>query len=207
MKKVLKKLLRIIRSICQKRYESRQKRRLRQNDFSIISSNCIGGIICHILGIRFNSPFVNLWIKGDDYVKLLYNLKEYMSLPLEFTKEEGIEYPIGQLGDINIYFMHYKSEKDALEKWNIRKGRINYDKLYLVHCDNTGGNYQDLVKYDALPYKKVLFTNKNLADIESMFKISGYDNVEIIDDYSKKEGKFVKKYLFEQFDYVKWLND
>ena len=106
--------------------------RLKNSDFSVISSNCNGAFILHDLGQRFNSPTVNLFLYPKDFIKLVKNLKYYMSLKLEFIKEEGIEYPIGLLDDIKIYFMHYNSNEEAENKWEERKARINYDNIFIM---------------------------------------------------------------------------
>ena len=56
------------------------------------------------LGIRFNSPFVNLWVKPKDFIKILSDFDKYMSAELVEIKEESINYPIGKLLDVTIYF-------------------------------------------------------------------------------------------------------
>ena len=110
--------------------ENREK--LKNSNFSVISSNCNGAFILHDLGQRFNSPTVNLFLYPKDFIKFVKNLKYYLSLDLKFIKEEGIEYPIGLLDDIKIYFMHYKSNEEAENKWNSRKERINYDNIFIM---------------------------------------------------------------------------
>ena len=64
-------------------------------DFSIVSSNCNGGVILHDMNLRFNSPFVNLWIKPNDFIKILNDLEFYMRQRMEFVSEKGVNYPIG----------------------------------------------------------------------------------------------------------------
>lgn len=61
--------------------------RLKNKEFSLISSNCNGGMILHDLGLRFNSPFVNLWISPSDFIKMLGRLNYYMSCELVLKKE------------------------------------------------------------------------------------------------------------------------
>ncbi len=48
-------------------------RRLFKNapELSVISNNCLGGMVLHDRGLRFNSPTVNLWIPAHDYVRML----------------------------------------------------------------------------------------------------------------------------------------
>lgn len=190
----------------------RKRRELKNFDFTLISSNCNGGCVLHELGLMFNSPFVNLFIEAGDYIKILKNLKYYMSCELTFL-EEGTGtpnypyagYPIGVLDDVYIYFMHYSSVDEAKEKWNARVKRINYDNLYVLMTDRSHCTYQLLKEFDSLPYHKVVFTHNQMPEIHSSFYISGFekeDKVGILSDYC---GKSWKKY-YDQFDFIKWFN-
>lgn len=63
----------------------------------------------HDLGLRFNSPFVNMFIEARDYVKLLCNLDDYLAMELSFQKEKSVGYPIALLGDVKLHCVHYNS--------------------------------------------------------------------------------------------------
>ena len=43
--------------------------------------------------------------------------------------ERNTKCPIGVLDDIEVVFLHYKSEQEALEKWNRRSKRINWNNI------------------------------------------------------------------------------
>lgn len=182
--------------------------RLKNTDFSIIASNCNGGIISHDLGLQFRSPFINLWLKPKEYIKLLQNLKEYMQYELTFIKEEGIDYPIGLLKDVRIYFMHYETEEIAKEKWEARAKRLNYDNLFILFTDRDECSLEDMEAFDNLPYKnKVIFVNKECPNIKSSYYIKGFENEESVGKLGiyidEKSGK---RYL-DLFDYVEWFNN
>lgn len=182
--------------------------RLKNTDFSIIASNCNGGIISHDLGLQFRSPFINLWLKPKEYIKLLQNLKEYMQYELTFIKEEGIDYPIGLLKDVRIYFMHYETEEIAKEKWEARAKRLNYDNLFILFTDRDECSLEDMEAFDNLPYKnKVIFVNKERPNIKSSYYIKGFENEESVGKLGiyidEKSGK---RYL-DLFDYVEWFNN
>ena len=85
-------------------YNKRNRKRLKNHNISLIASNCTGGVILHDLGLRYHSPFVNLWMKPKDFIIICQNLREYMDCELEFIQEEGIGYPVGLLNDVRIYF-------------------------------------------------------------------------------------------------------
>ena len=139
---------------------------LKNKDFSIISNNCWGGGVYEDLNIPYKTPFVGLFIMAPDYIKLLKNLKYYISLPLTFVEESKYErinieregqhgfYPIGKLEDIEIFFMHYASKEEALEKWERRKARINWNNLYIKLCDNDFCTYELAKEFDGLKFKK-----------------------------------------------------
>lgn len=52
---------------------------IKGRNISIISNNCMGAEISHNLGMRFNSPIVNLQIMPEDYIRFCSNLIYYMS--------------------------------------------------------------------------------------------------------------------------------
>ena len=122
-------------TVLRKIWIMQQRRRLKNCDFSIVSSNNIGGMLCSDLKVSFNSPFVNLYIRANDYIKMCSDLRGYMDEELKFTREIDpyyglITFPTAYLRDVKIYFMHYKDEKEALDTWKRRKERITYG-LYL----------------------------------------------------------------------------
>lgn len=188
-------------------YLKGKRAKLKNKDFSLISSDCNGGCILHDLHIRFNSPFVNMWIGASDYVKLCRSFKEYMEKDLEFIKLEGTECPVAKLGDVTIYFQHYHSEKEALEKWLERKARINYDNLFFLMNDRNGCTEELLKQFDELPYEnKAVFVNKKYDNIKSAVLIKGFEKSDCVGrcmDYLNKICIF--KY-YDQFNYVEWFN-
>ena len=123
-REIIQRLFRIIRII-------NKRLKLKNKNISIISSNCIGGVIYSEIGTRFLSPTINLYIMPSDFVKFVSNLKLYLESELEFI-DENSNFPIAKLIDIKIYFMHYNSEEEAREKWNERKKRVNYDNIFII---------------------------------------------------------------------------
>ncbi|MBR2215117.1 MAG: DUF1919 domain-containing protein [Selenomonadaceae bacterium] len=85
-------------NISRRIYNRYQQSRLQNRNFSLIASNCNGGVMLHDLGLRFNSPFVNLWVRPTEFVLMCENLSYYLGQDLEFIREDDISYPIGLLG-------------------------------------------------------------------------------------------------------------
>ena len=183
------------------------REKLKNENFSVISSNCNGAFILHDLGQRFNSPTVNLFIYPKDFIKLLKNLKYYMELELKFITEEGINYPIGDLEGIRIYFMHYKTEEEAKEKWDSRKQRINYDNLFIIMTDRDGCTYDDLKEFDNLQYdNKIVFTHINYPELKSAFYITGYEKEKQVGHIYEFLNDVTGLKHYDEFDYVSWFN-
>lgn len=188
-------------------YLKRLKLKLKNKEVSLISSNCTGATMLHDLGLRFNSPFVNLWIGPKEYIRLLSDLESYMNMELEFIYEEGISYPIGLLGDVRIYFQHYGSEEEARNKWDERKKRINYNNLFILFSDRDGCSKDDLIEFDKLPYKnKIVFTNREYLDIKSAFYIRGFEKEQSVGMCMAFTSSWSYKKYFDQFDAVSWFN-
>ncbi len=190
------------------RINQRNRKKLLNTSFSLISSNCNGGFILHDLGLKFNSPFINLWIKPKDFIKILSDFQNYMDTPLCFIKEDGIDYPVGMLKDAKIYFMHYDTEAEAEAKWNERKQRINYDNLFVLFNDRDGCTYDDMIAFEKMPFEnKIIFTNKQYPDIKSSFYIRGFENQDSVGNCFDYVPKGLGKKYYDQFDYVSWFNN
>ena len=59
--------------------------KLHNKDFSLITPNCIGGIIYHRLGVEFKSPTINLLFPDKkQYLRFVLNLPQYLSKDLKF---------------------------------------------------------------------------------------------------------------------------
>ncbi len=185
---------------------SKNRKRLKNKNFTLISSNCNGCLILHDLGIKYNSPFVNLFIRADDYIRLLQNFDEYMSLNLNFIQNTEGTYPVALLGDVLIHFVHYKNEQEAAEKWKTRKERMNMSNCYVLFTDRDGCDQKHLKAFDALPFEhKIVFTHTQYEDIQSAYYIKGFEEYESVGNLHKYKGWLGQKY-YDDFDYVSWFN-
>ncbi len=162
----LKHDLKVFSTRCCSKIEREKRARLIQKScypvqtdkFTIISQNCIGGVFYHDLGMQFLSPTINLYIKACDFSRFVLNLRSYLNMELEMYWLET--YPIGTLGDITIYFQHYKTCSDAKAAWEKRTARINWEKILVLSTDHEGFNHETYQFWKQIPYPKVLFTAK-----------------------------------------------
>ena len=173
---------------------------------TIICCNCIGGVLYHELGLKFTSPTINLYMKSEDFIKFCENLEYYLSL--EITDYRGNierDYPLGMLGDILIFFVHYSTLEAASQKWNERKQRMDWNNIYIIAMDRDGFTMDHLRRFEKLPYKnKKLFSHIPFEGHNDVVYIKGYENEEQLEGlvYRTKGGHF----LIDQFDWVGWLN-
>lgn len=134
---------------------------LKRSNISIISDNCWGGIVCHTLGIECLSPFKNMFVEEEDYIKLLRELKWYMEQPLMFDcfgkdRHKPVTYPIMTLGDIRIHCNHEKDPEAAIENWDRRRKKINYNNLFVEMYTERQDIIEKFLKLDEYK-KKVCF--------------------------------------------------
>lgn len=59
-------------------YNRKSRALLKNKDFSIISSDCLGGCIAKDLKVRMNSPTRNFYFNSDDYIKFCKKLEYYL---------------------------------------------------------------------------------------------------------------------------------
>lgn len=181
-----------------------KRKQLLNKDFTIFASNCIGGIIYHLLEEKFLSPTVNLRISSNYFVKFLLNIEHYLSAPLDFDKNANTPYPMGILDDIPIHFNHYHTEEDAFEKWESRKKRINWNNVYVMLNDLDGVTKDDIIALKDLPCQNIIiFTHNRFPNIPYTHYVGNQDKLSKILIRSKITGL----YNFETwFDYVGFLN-
>lgn len=119
----------------------------------------------------------------------------------------GISYPVGLLGDIRIYFQHYKTEAEAREKWEERLKRINWENLFILFTERDGCTERNLRDFDSMPYEhKAVLTHKPYPDIKSARYLSAFqNNDEVGDVWALKKNNPMRKRI-DDFDYVGWLN-
>jgi uncharacterized protein (DUF1919 family) len=179
-------------------YKSKKvlRSKLTSKDFSIIANNCWGSFTYQKYGLEYTSPTVGLYILGHDFVRFCGNWQRYMGQKLEFipweqatyydTLKEKEPYPVGKLGDIEIYFMHYHSEQEAAEKWVRRAKRINPNHLIFKLSQREECSKKDVEDFMDLPLKhKVCFAYDEVPGTVHIPELKGFsgDEMSIVDQY------------------------
>lgn len=176
--------------------------RLKNKSVTIISSNCVGGVMYHDLHLPFTSPTINLFFEPDSFLKYVENLEYYNDKEV-VDVTNGASYPVGRIGDVELHFLHYNPFEEAKESWNRRKKRINYDNIVIVMTDQGVKSSEVVKRFDKIEYRKVYLTNKHLKYAWSEY-IPGFDEDDSVGNtipYCHGGKRF-----YEQFDYVAFLN-
>lgn len=146
---------------------------LHNTNFTILSNNCWGGFIYDYFGLPYATPTIGLYFSSDDFIKFVENIPYYLNcelLPCEGTEKCKVR---GRLGDIYLNFVHYDSFEEALDKWNRRKQRVNFNNLLVKFNDQNDFHAINFQKFYDCKYKnKIFFTaNKEYeSDITIVFK-------------------------------------
>lgn len=172
-------------------------------DFTIISNNCVGGLIYKQMGLPYTTPFVGLFILPEDYYRLTKDIRSYLELPIVFDEELKLFqlgqyfYPVGHLGDVTLHFLHYESVEEARDKWNRRKKRMNWNNIYFKFDNKDGITDELLEKVDQLPYhNKIILVHKKYPQLthQQVVEVSDENEVGIINT------------PLQAWDVISWLN-
>lgn len=65
-----------------------------------------------------------------DFIKAMENFDDFLAQEIKEDSNNPFPYPVGiGFGGVKIHFMHYKSFKEAIQKWNERKMRIDPENM------------------------------------------------------------------------------
>ena len=202
--KLKNKFASIISPCVIKYYKNKECKALKNKDFSILCSNCIGGIIYNRLGMEFLSPTINMWETQHDFIKFAINPKYYVNQPLEFIETDEPT-PVAKCGDILLHFNHHNNAADAERDWNRRKIRINYDNIYIILYYREGYTIEEIREIEKAKCKNiVVLTDRELPlDYAVVMK----PNLERMhgDSFIDKD-KYGITTFEKQWDFVEWLN-
>lgn len=151
-------------------YLEGKRKKFDQKEISLLSNNCIAGVIYHSYGMKFRSPTVNIQMSPSDFLKFVNHLNRYRRCELEEDQELDVEkfrklgggeihFPVGRLDDLVLYFQHAKSFEEAREKWIKRFARLNKKNIRVILVD-TACTEEEIEQFNALPYPKVFLTKE-----------------------------------------------
>ncbi|MCR5809448.1 MAG: DUF1919 domain-containing protein [Clostridiales bacterium] len=188
------------------------QRKLKNDDFTILCSNCIGGVIYNRLNKRFLSPTINIYIFQQDFISFCLNLDYYLKKELVFVESE-YDCPVAELeGDgeerpsITILFAHVENEETARAEWERRKSRIRPDNLFIIMYKLDGVTVDQLRKLEQVPCRnKVVFTAEPIPEISWAYYIKPNMRHHYPYNYMQKN-IWGERYFERKFDFVGFLN-
>ena len=212
MKGLVKKILYI--NPLKRHREIVLRQSIKNIDVSFLVPNCIGGIIFHDMGLRFLSPTVNLMMTQTDFFEFVMYLDDYLGGNFVFIHDNDSECPCAELYPLNgrkyitVNFTHYRSEKEAIEKWNSRKKRINKNNLFVFLEERDGLTEKEIIKLAELSVKGiVVFTCNEYKDIPYTVYLPKYHNNGEVGNILKQNHFTGKREYEKYFDFVKWFNE
>jgi len=212
LKKIYYKSRNIKNIFLKKIYAFYAKTTLKKINFSIICNNCYAGHLYEALNEPYNTPTVGLFFFAEDYINFIENIEICLTTELEFIttskykeceeEHNKLKYPIGLLlNKIEVHFLHYTSQKEAKEKWDRRKKRVNLNKLLIIMNDQN--NYKESLhsKFKTINEKKVFLSAKKSNDKEVVW-VKNYKNKNNVGDMYNEWAK-----CLPYFNLVKWVKN
>lgn len=186
-------------------FRRKQRKRIKNKNFTLLTGNCIGGYIYHQLGLKFTSPTINMMILNQDFKKLILNLRYYMNIrPTAYVDPDYPGVPAALLDDIILHFTHYKTYEEGIEAWEKRKRRMNYDNLYIIISD-IDLTEKDIIDLNKSKCKKIVVMTSKDYGYEHCLYIPQYKGMEHVGELLGKT--LSGKWRFEKyFDFVGWVN-
>ena len=214
LSKVVKKVNLLRRKYIVRKFRKRNKNK----NFTIISQNCIGGVIYSELGLPFRTPTVNMFIEDENFVKLVENFHHYMTItPIPKCEcyidlhDKSIHYPIIAIDDIELCCLHYTNCQEAIDSWERRKQRVNLDNIYVIANTWNLHERQDLIdRLCKTGYKTIIFTLNKYNKAEC-FQLKGkywyVDDRNIVrPNLTDKIPNSPYRYYEKFWDFVTWIN-
>jgi uncharacterized protein (DUF1919 family) len=107
--------------------------------------------------------------------------------------------PLGLLGDVELQFIHYTCEEEAAQKWNERKARMDYTKLYYILAINGACDQGVISQYtESESQKKICFHHQEGLEMPCCIYIPS--NNEHIGNLYSQYHRFVGR-----FDFADWI--
>ena len=193
-----------IRPLGERIHNAQLRKRLRNDQFTILSPNCIAGTMYRKLGKEFLTPTINLWMTQGDFIKFAVNLSDYVAMRLVFQQTDK-SYPVAMLGDIQINFLHYKTEAEAEAAWERRKKRINYDNLYILMYYREGYTLEQIREIEKAKCKNLIILTATPLPLDYACcikpRLHRPNGDSFLDDNIWGTRTFEK-----QWDFVDWIN-
>ena len=69
-----------------------RRKRIKIENFTIISNNCWGGFIYQSYNLKYNTPTIGLFFMAEDYIEFLKDIKKWIYKPIQFINYQDSKY-------------------------------------------------------------------------------------------------------------------
>lgn len=194
-----------------RKYHEMKAKRCKNQSICLLCNNCTGGVILHDLGLRFNTPTINIGIRNqDEFMYFIENVEHFIDSDVYEIDIEKYHLPAGYVmydnKSVDVVFTHYKTFEEGRHKWLERIKRIDLNHIYIIY-EGPALSDSFLERFSRLPYKKVILSSrreKNNYTFYHGFKFYEKWKPGMILEY--KSWFSVKRFL-DDFDYVSFFNN
>lgn len=191
-------------------YNLKRRARLRCRP-SVISRNCVGGVLCHDLRLRFLSPTINISMPEEDFILFCRHLSAFLAVKMEEVAEHDKNYPVGRLntefGTVTLWLVHYATFQDGAQAWERRKKRVDMDNLRIIFHLAPNPSESLLEQFEQLPFahKLLLSSGMDQAKYPHCYNLSCYEGGfrGDITQYISDTG--ITRYQ-DEYDWIPFLN-
>ena len=162
------------RTVCVPGFTPARYKELRNSKLSILSDGWWAGIAYHRFGLPELSPTVGMYTSEENFINFLPEARWHLKKDLHFERTEynadfGINFPVFWLDGTQWFMNSFSNDADALEAWNSRKDKINWDNvLVTMHTSSRAV----LERFDCLPYPKKACFVPFETELESGFYLN-----------------------------------
>lgn len=170
---------------------------------TILSNNCLAGVVYNSVSCPFLSPTINLTFEGDGFYQFVLNLEKYrhatlLPLGLDTMKAKLVA---KNAPEIVIDFVHYHTWQEAEQAFYRRMARINHENIVLL----LEARFQDdLANVDAwlsLPYRKYILTAQNPRGLNCIESLAFYRHARLNQSVVDACSPFGRRWI-DEFDWL-----
>lgn len=188
--------------------------KLKESNVSILSNNCLGGLIYKQLGLKITSPTVSMFCRGKGYLDFLERYEYYLNCEMKKLDKENFTddmtnprtfYLKGILGDDIVWvFNHSQNADETIALWNRRKLRFNYSNVAALM---TIQNDEEAFRFEELRIEKRLGIYYKQLNLEHVIYVPEWiDNYNEISRYGGNFSSFANHYMIGDSGYVSPVN-
>jgi uncharacterized protein (DUF1919 family) len=190
----------------QNKFRARESRKFFRNcysnqfdDVSVIASNCIGGVLCSDMGLKFNSPFVNCYFEPDHFLYLLENFDDCINDKPYFAKSG--EYVTATINGVVMHFIHDKDPKIVQLAYERRISRIHHSKRFIIATDRDGWSELHMSRFASIKTAKCFFTsNPEWSNFEFSVFFPEYSDLKCVPDLILGRKFYKNNLIFKHFN-------